>query len=138
MAGEALLSIKDIQNKWNISRQTIQTGIKKKELRGIKNKHSNKWEFELAEVIRWRGEPSTINQPALAPVAVKIEPDPEIVALLKQQLEEQKDNHQKQLQDKEKEIERLVVQIDRKDDQIKQSQMLLEDRNKSWFKKVFS
>ena len=137
MAGEALLSIKDIQDKWNISRQTIQTGIKNKELKGVKDKNSKKWEFELAEVIRWRGEPK-INQSAPSPVAVKIEPDPEIVALLKQQLEEQKDNHQKQLQDKEKEIERLVVQIDRKDDQIKQSQMLLEDRNKSWFKKVFS
>lgn len=142
MAGEALLSIKDIQDQWQISRQTIQTAIKEKKLQGKKDAKSKRWQFELDEVVRWKGEPyaKTVAPEAVA-VAGKPEADPEIVALLKQQLEEQKDNHQKQLEDKDKEIERLAVQIDRKDEQIKHHQNLLEDKTKDekkgWLKKVF-
>ena len=45
------------------------------------------------------------------------------------------------MEDKDKEIERLVVQVDRKDEQIKHNQLLLEDKSKEekkgWFTKVF-
>ena len=132
---ETLLTVKNIQEKWNLSRQTIQTAIKKKEIQGKKDPRTNRWQFEFQEIIRWKGEPWST--PVNAPAQVKAEADPEVVALLKKQLEEQKNSHQKQLEDKDKEIERLVVQIDRKDEQIKH-QMLLEDKNKGWFKKIFS
>ena len=139
MTGEALLSIKDIQDRWGLSRQTVATAIKKKTLQGKQDAKTKKWLFELDEVIRWRGEPSS---ETVAPaVAVKAEADPEIVALLKQQLEDQKNSHEKHMEDKDKEIERLVVQVDRKDEQIKHHQLLLEDQSqeekKGWFTKVF-
>ena len=140
MTGEALLSIKDIQDRWRLSRQTVATAIKKKTLQGKKDAKTKKWLFELDEVIRWKGEPypETV---APAAVAVKAEADPEIVALLKQQLEDQKNSHEKHMEDKDKEIERLVVQVDRKDEQIKHHQLLLKDQSqdekKGWFTKVF-
>ena len=107
-----LLSVKDIQDRWNVSRQTVQTAISKKNLKGKKDARTKRWLFELAEVIRWRGGepyPTTV-----APTVVEVkESDPEIVALLKQQLDDQKNNHQKQMEDKDKEIDRLVIQVDR-------------------------
>ena len=135
-----LLSVKDIQDRWNVSRQTVQTAISKKKLKGKKDARTKRWLFELAEVIRWRGGepyPTTV-----APKVVEVkESDPEIVALLKQQLDDQKNNHQKQMEDKDKEIDRLVIQVDRKDEQIKHHQLLLEDQSKEekkgWFTKVF-
>lgn len=135
-----LLSVKDIQDRWNVSRQTVQTAISKKNLKGKKDARTKRWLFELAEVIRWRGGepyPTTV-----APTVVEVkESDPEIVALLKQQLDDQKNNHQKQMEDKDKEIDRLVIQVDRKDEQIKHHQLLLEDQSKEekkgWFTKVF-
>ena len=135
-----LLSVKDIQDRWNVSRQTVQTAISKKNLKGKKDARTKRWLFELAEVIRWRGGEPYPTAVAQEVVEVK-EADPEIVALLKQQLDDQKNSHQKQMEDKDKEIDRLVIQVDRKDEQIKHHQLLLEDQSKEekkgWFTKVF-
>jgi|TARA_R110000787_G_scaffold115746_1_gene225789 hypothetical protein len=134
-----LLSVKDIQEQWKISRQTIQKAIKEKELHGEKDPKSKRWMFEVDSVVRWRGEPYSDTVTPEVSTVWKPEADPEIVALLKQQLDDQKNNHQKQIEDKDKEIDRLVIQVDRKDEQIKHHQLLIEDKSKEdgFFKRLF-
>jgi len=129
------ISIRDICDKWQISRTTVMKGIAEKafdkHLIGEKDK-SGRWVFEVDNVIRWRGDPSTSRPSAEDQVQQAVEkpvPDTSQDAVIKA---------------KDEMIELLQSQVEIKDRQLEQVQktlqdqtMLLEDQRKTISKGLF-
>lgn len=53
-----ILTIKDIEAEWRVSRNLVMKALKMSNLEGLKDKNSGKWMFTREQVVAWRGEPT--------------------------------------------------------------------------------
>lgn len=105
------ISIKEVQEQWGCSRPTVMDAIKKNKLQGSKNEKGS-WEFDVADVVRWRGEPKSKTK---EPINVAPAPSPaqdELIATLKAQ------------------VAQLEGQVSTKDEQISRLQDSMRDQTK--------
>mgnify|MGYP000579235910 CR=1 FL=1 len=136
MALVGKISIKQVTEHWDISRPTVMEGINKGKLNGVKDSRG-RWEFEVQDVIAWRGEPKSENEaPVNEPTPAAPVQDELIKTLQKQvaQLEGQistKDEQINRLQDSMRDQTKML------EHHAEREKVQAEQANKSFFKRVF-